>query len=523
MATHPVRPDRRSTQTTPVFHVRNEDVLSELKLLIRARYGLIWLDTIEEERAESLLKHLADDMGLPYFRWTVDVGLRRIDQDQAVFGTKSAKTALLHIETAALPAIYHLQSFDFVLDGRAEEQVVRAQLASVARQFARINGALIITGNDLSLSESVKQHAAHLPLPLPDRDEHLALLQHLYRDLNARTLNPDIKIEMSSADMNRLLNNLTGLTLLEAEKILTKAMVEDGRLAPCDIQHVVQAKKKIVEREGVLEYFPVEESMADIAGMGRLKYWLAKRKAVIAEPERAAQYGLAFPKGLLLLGIPGAGKSLCAKAVAMEWGLPLLKMDPSSLYNKYMGESENNFKRAMAIAEKMAPVVLWIDEIEKAFASGGEMDGGVSQRILGTFLSWLQECQSQVFVVATCNDVVKLPPELLRKGRFDEIFFVDLPSTAARTEIFQLHLARRGHDLDQFDLPQLAALTEGFSGAEIEQAIVSALYTAFAAQGPLSMNLLSQECQQTLPLSQTRAEHLEALRAWAQDRTVPAE
>lgn len=500
-------------------HARNEDVLSELKLLIRARYGLIWLDTIEEERVGSLLQHLADDMRLPYFTWTLDGGLQRADQAGPVYGTQAADAALQHVEASGLPAVYHLQDFGSLL----EERNLAAKLSAVARQFAQINGALIITGNELALSESVKQHTAHLPLPLPDRPEYLALIQHLYRDLNTRTSCPAVKMEMGSADMNRLINNLNGLTLLEAEKILTKAMIEDGRLAPHDIQHVIQAKKKIVEREGVLEYFPVEESMADIAGMGQLKHWLAKRKAVIVEPERAAQYGLAFPKGLLLLGIPGAGKSLCAKAVAMEWGLPLLKMDPSTLYNKYMGESENNFKRAMTTAEKMEPVVLWIDEIEKAFASGGDMDGGVSQRVLGTFLSWLQERRSNVFVVATCNDVAKLPPELLRKGRFDEIFFVDLPSAAARAEIFSLHLERRGHDLDQFDVSQLAALTEGFSGAEIEQAIVSALYTAFAEQGPLSMPLLSQECQQTLPLSQTRAEHLSALRAWAKDRTVSAE
>jgi len=495
---------------------REDDLIKELKLLIRSRYGLICLDTEEEERAESLLKHLADHMKLPFFIWTLSHGLRRADIEKTIYGTTDPGLALDHMEVSKYPAIYHLQSLGPLL----EDRLLGAKLVEVARRFTRIEGAVILTGKDLRVPEGAKPHTAYLKPPPPGRQDYAALLHRIFQDVSTRM---HVKVEMSREDMNRLLNNLRGLTLLEAEKILTKAIIEDGRLSREDLQLVIQAKRAVVEREGLLEYFPVEQNMSAIAGLGRLKAWLAKRKAIIAEPRRAEHYGLVFPKGILLLGVPGCGKSLCAKAVAMEWGLPLLKMDPSNLYNKYIGESEKNFKRAIATSEKMAPVVLWIDEIEKAFASGGGEDSGVSQRVLGMFLSWMQERKGDVFVVATSNDVARLPPEFLRKGRFDEIFFVDLPGSKEREEIFRIHLTRRGRDPRRFDLAGLAAATEGFSGAEIEQVIVSALYTAFSNSGPLSTDLLLEECKRTLPLSKTRAEHVEFLRRWAKGRTVSAQ
>ncbi|MBD3309446.1 AAA family ATPase, partial [candidate division KSB3 bacterium] len=355
----------------------------------------------------------------------------------------------------------------------------------------------------------------------PERIEFAELIQQIRRDLRRQM---PVKIDLSHQAMHRLLDNLQGLTLIEAKKILTKAMIEDGKLAPDDIRLVIDAKKTIIEREGVLEYYAAEEDLEDIADLHGLKTWLAKRKAIITQPHQAAKLGLTFPKGILLTGIPGTGKSLCAKAVAMEWELPLLKMDPASLYTKYMGESEQNFTRAMAAAEKVAPVVLWIDEIEKAFATGdADFDGGTSQRILGTFLSWMQERQGDVFVVATSNDVTQLPPELLRKGRFDELFFVDLPDEEARKAIFEIHLTRRGHTFPQRELWQLAEAADGFSGAEIDQAIVSALYTAFAEGTEITTDLLLKEIQATHPLSETRAEDIQELRQWAADRAVSAQ
>ncbi|HEV2131942.1 MAG TPA: AAA family ATPase, partial [Longimicrobiaceae bacterium] len=290
-----------------------------------------------------------------------------------------------------------------------------------------------------------------------------------------------------------------------------------------DLRAVVETKTAVVEREGLLEYYPVEESMAEVAGLDGLKGWLAKRRMILADPERARQYGLPFPKGVLLLGVPGCGKSHSAKAVSTEWGLPLLKFDPAGLYNKYIGETEKNFKRAIGTAEKLAPVILWIDEIEKAFASSGEgEDGGVSRRLLGSFLSWLQERGGDVFVVATANDVTRLPPELLRKGRFDEVFFVDLPGAKARRAIFEIHLRRRGQDPTRFDLARLVEATEGFSGAEIEQVIVSGLYTAFASHAELSDRILLEEIAATRPLSRVMPERIAALREWARERTVAA-
>ncbi|MBN1635051.1 MAG: AAA family ATPase, partial [Deltaproteobacteria bacterium] len=400
-----------------------------------------------------------------------------------------------------------------------DDALLKAKLTNLARFFSEHEGALIITGNDIRLPEEAKPYSAYFTPPAPTRQDYARLLKSIYNDLKDRM---PLKVDMDRQDMNRLLNNLQGLSLLEAGKILTKAMIEDGSLSPDDISLVVQAKKSIVERDGLLEYFPTSEGLADIADLKTLKAWLAKRKSIIINSRKASQFGLIFPKGILLLGVPGSGKSLCAKAVAREWGLPLLKMDPSGLYNKYIGESEKNFSRAMQAAEKMAPVILWIDEIEKAFASGGSEDGGVSQRVLGIFLSWMQERKGEVFVVATCNDVAKLPPELLRKGRFDELFFVDLPDNETRSAIFKIHLKKRGRDPQLFDFGALAEVTDGFSGAEIEQVVISALYDAFSDETPLNTELLLEEARRTYPLSRTRAEHIEALRKWARGRTVGA-
>jgi SpoVK/Ycf46/Vps4 family AAA+-type ATPase len=319
-----------------------------------------------------------------------------------------------------------------------------------------------------------------------------------------------------------MLTHLRGLTLLEAEKVLTRAIIEDGCLSADDIAHVLAAKKEIVEREGVLEYYPVEDTLAAVADLAGLKAWLAKRKVMITESARAESMGLSFPKGVLLIGVPGCGKSLCAKAVAMEWGLPLLKLDPGALYNKYIGETEKNFRRATDVAERIAPCVLFIDELEKAFASGGSEDGGVSQRVLGSFLSWLQDRKADVFTVATANDVSRLPPEFLRKGRFDEVFFVDLPNAEAREAIVRIHRARRKQDPDAFDIAGLARATDGFSGAEIEQVIVAGLYTALAERTDLTNDLLLRETAATRPLSETMAERVGALRTWAEGRTVRA-
>jgi hypothetical protein len=493
------------------------DVLRDVKLLLRSRYGLVHLETLEERRALSLLRHLTADLGIPLFRWSRLRGLSLDGGEGPIYATRELGAAFGHIAASGEPALYHFHGVGAEIDGAA---VLAAQMREAVASLERIHGALVITDDRLRVPEDMRSQVATVAFPGPRREDSDELVRHIVRDLSRRQRG--VEVDLNGEERAMLVNNLAGLTLLEAEKILTKAIVEDGRLDLDDIAHVIAAKRAVVEREGLLEYYPLEESSARVADLRRLREWLEKRKAVVAEPLRAEEFGLPFPRGVLLLGVPGCGKSLSAKAVAMEWKLPLLKLDTSTLYNKFIGESEKNFKRAMSTAERMAPVVLWIDEIEKAFASGGDEDGGVSQRILGSFLSWMQERTGDVFVVATANNIDRLPAEFLRKGRFDEIFFVDLPDAAIREEIFGIHLERRGHDADAFALAELAALTEGFSGAEIEQAVISGLYSAFARGGELSMETLRAECRGTRPLAVTMAERVAWLRQWAEGRAVPA-
>jgi SpoVK/Ycf46/Vps4 family AAA+-type ATPase len=473
------------------------------------------IPTVEEARVETLVKHLADQLNLPLFVWTHSTGLRRLGEHASTYNTIAIAPALAHVRSSSMDALYLLQG----IADELEQPQVRSLLRELAEQFSTRKGAVILTSETLDIPENLKGHTGYFKLPPPRPDEFRALLVRLLRDIRQRV---EIKIEITNSDLNKLIRNLQGLTLLEAEKVLTKAIIEDETLSAADIRSVIEAKRKIVEQEGLLEYYPVEETMTDIAGLHRVKDWLRKRRQTILDPEKARRYGLPFPKGLLLLGVPGTGKSLTAKAVAMEWSLPLLKMDPASLYNKYMGETERNFRRAMEVAEKMSPVVLWIDEIEKAFASAGDSDGGASIRVLGTFLSWLQERQGDVFVVATANDVSRLPPELLRKGRFDEIFFVDLPTLEVRVELFRGHLKRRDQRLPDEALLRAAQAADEFSGAEIEQVIVAALHTSFSESQKLTTEVLLGEIAQTRPLAVTMAERIHDLREWASSRATPA-
>jgi SpoVK/Ycf46/Vps4 family AAA+-type ATPase len=491
------------------------DPLRDLELLVRSRHGLILVDTPEDERVATLLRHSADALGLALFLWSRTRGLRRDGAEAAVYGTADPAQLLAHISAAGVPAFYLLHGFASLLSNEAHAE----QLRDAAAAASRAGGAVVLVADSPAVPEALGRHLSTVRLPDPDAEEYRALLDLIIRDLSRHR---PVRAELAPRDRDRLLHALGGLTLLEAEKALTRAIVEDGKLAADDIAHVIAAKKQIVERDGLLEYYPAEEALDQVAGLAGLKAWLAQRSSIVADPRRAAEFGLTFPKGILLIGVPGCGKSLCARAVAAEWGLPLLKLDPGALYNKYIGESERNFRRACAVAERVAPVVLFIDEIEKAFAAGGSEDGGVSQRVLGSFLAWLQDRRGAVFTVATANDVSRLPPELLRKGRFDEVFFVDLPDAAARAEIVRVHLHRRNRPTGAFDLPAITAATDGFSGAEIEQAIVSALYSAFAAGGQLTTERIVAEARATRPISITMSERIAHLRGWAADRTVPA-
>ena len=493
------------------------EFLEEVELRIRSRYALIIVETDEKDRAEALLKRTASQLALHFYSWTRSKGLRRgmNESDPRVTDTKEPAKALAHAEDAG-GGLYHFPGLAPFL----EDPLIASTARDLVLALGTRKGALVISGHDVRLPDALRAHATTLRLRAPEQEEYRTLFEHVVREHSARM---SLRVDLTAAARQRLLKNLAGLTLLEAERILTRLIIEDGCLREDDIPRVIQAKRQAVQQDGLLEYQPARDGLDQVAGMAGLKKWLGKRRGAIVDPQRASDFGLPFPRGMLLLGVPGCGKSLCAKAVAREWELPLLKLDPANLYDKYVGDSEKNFKRAMQMAERLAPIVLWIDELEKAFAFGGTEDGGVSKRVFGTFLSWLQDRRGDVFVVATANDVTALPPEFIRKGRFDEIFFVDLPKPSARRELFDIHLRKRGQDAKAFELDALVLATEGFSGAEVEQTIVSGLYTAFACNASLSTHILLAEAEATHPLSRTMEERLDALRSWARQRAVSAD
>ena len=489
------------------------DQLRELEILIRAHHPLLLVETVEDNRVHSLLTHTAGRMGLPLFSWTQVTGVQRELPDAGQTPeSKRPEQALAFIRSSNLEAVFHLRGLGPYL----AEPAVIAQLKAIHDQYHRHQGAVLVSGTGLELPAELEHLFTEVQLKAPDPEMYRQFVSSVLRDVGSRM---PVRTELDRADVSKLLAALHGLTFFEVQKIITQAVVEDGVLDADDISRVLRAKRQIIERSGVLEYFPHEQEMADVAGLVHLKDWLRKRQAAFEDPRRAKNFGLSPPKGLLLIGVQGCGKSLCAKAVAAEWKLPLIRLDPSDLYNRFVGETEKNLKRAIRLAESMAPVVLWIDEIEKSLTQE-DAHGGPSQRIFGTFLAWLQEKKEDVFVMATANDISKLPPELLRKGRFDEIFFVDLPNAEVRQRIFEIHLARRRRDPRRFDLGQLVQSTEGFSGAEIEQVVVSALYTAFSREEDLRTESLLEEIRLTKPLSVTMAERIGSLREWAQDRAV---
>jgi hypothetical protein len=495
-----------------------KDTTDELELLIRSKYTLILLDTSEPERADQALALIASRLSLHFFSWSRSRGLRRGIQpsDPFIQQTEDPARALATVSGEG-GGVFHFRGLGAYL----EDPVVSSHVLDVVAHFAARRGALVVSGHGIHLPDALRPHAVSVRLPMPGFNEHRQQLERLIRE---HSLRMPLRVELTQEDRVRLVNNLVGLSLTEGEKVVTRLIMEDAALSAADVPRVAVAKRQVVEQDGLLEYHPAEEALNEVAGLHGLKRWLARRRAVVHDPQRAEAFGLGFPRGMLLLGVPGCGKSLCAKAVASEWGLPLLKLDPANLYDKYIGDSEKNFKRAMQTAERMAPIVLWIDELEKAFASsGGDEDGGVSRRVFGTFLSWLQERKGDVFVTATSNDIARLPPEFIRKGRFDEVFFVDLPHPEARAEIFRIHLRKRKQDPAAFDVQALAAATDGFSGAEIEQVVVAALYAAFAAGTALDTGTLLLEAQATKPLSGTMRERIAELRAWAATRTVAAE
>ena len=477
----------------------------DLKSLVLSFHSLMAIETVEEDRVRSLLIEVATDLKLPFYEWSLTSGITRL-RGATIDGTQDVLAALHYIARIAnAEAIFLMKDMARHLDNA---NIGRA-LRDLAQKLTSTRAAIVLTGDPLELPHDFEALAVRFTLEMPDATELRDVVRSVVDSISVRQT---VRIDLSREDAQRLVQALQGLTVNQARQVVAQAIVEDGMLSAAGIRTVVRCKGELIERGGILEFFPVEENNFDIGGFAGLKSWLERVRVGFSPEARALN--LDAPKGVLLVGVQGCGKSLAAKFVAREWGLPLLKLDAGRLYEKYVGESEKNFRKATALAEAMAPVVLWIDEIEKAFAQGGssESDGGLSQRLFGSFLTWLQEKRREVFVVGAANDLMNVPPELLRKGRFDEIFFVDLPTREERTAIFAIHLRLRKQDPAAFDLAQLADATDGFSGAEIEQAVISALYRSLQKKERLTIDAIVEATRNTTPLSVSRAEDIARVR-----------
>lgn len=486
--------------------------------MIRSHQPLLFVAETETARVSALLERAAQSSQLPLLTWKAHRGLIRVGGDgSAVYNTGAPAQCLSHLASANSETIAFLQDFDRHLS----EAEVEARLLELHDALLNHKGAVVLSGQIDDLPAKLARYFTVIRLRIPSIEAYHRYVSDILAEVRKRQV---VQMHLTAQEASEMLEHLRGLPFLEIRKLVTQALVQNGRLDREDIVSIVNAKRRVIERLGLLEYISVNESADSIVGLARLQRWLEKRRVAFADPAKAKQAGLPVPRGVLLTGVQGCGKSSSAKALSIAFRLPLVRLDPSRLFRKYFGESEHNLRRALEAAEAIAPCILWIDEIEKAFGGGqGDSDGGTSRRIFGSFLTWLQEKQESVFVFATANDISALPPELLRKGRFDEIFFVDLPAPQVREKLFALHLKRRNQDPAAFDRAMLAGQSEGFSGAEIEQVIVSGLFSAVSAGLPLSTALLLNELSETQPLSVTMKEKIGALRAWAAERAVPVD
>jgi AAA+ superfamily predicted ATPase len=488
----------------------------ELLLLINSRHPILTIETSEEERAEQLLFEVASQLNVPFFTWTVTTGLARF-RGSPMYNSETPEAALSNMALVQGDGIFLLKDFARYIEN---DRVCR-RLRELAEKFRSARRSIVITAGSLQLPPELQGDAAPFDLGLPLLEELLPAVKQCLADLNRES---HIPVALDLASMQQLAKNLSGLPLTEAMSTLRRCILQHGKADAGLLDTVLDAKREVLRGDGLLETVKRDSSFSDIAGLQRLRQWLAKRKSALTT--EGQKFGLVPPKGILITGVQGCGKSLAAKSIACEWGFELARLDAGALYDKFIGESEKRLRKALDLAQKMAPLVLWIDEIEKAFASAGssgDADAGLSQRLLAALLTWMQDRESGVFLTATSNNISALPPEMLRKGRFDEIFFVDLPGPTIREALFALHLRKRGRDAGSFDLQTLAAASEGFSGAEIEQAIASGLYTAFAAKQQLDTPILVAELKSTQPLSVTRCEDISAIRDWARTRAVPAD
>ena len=486
-------------------------IQKEIKTLIKAKFPILYICTWEENRALSDISAIANKLDRSNYVWSLTKGIT--PDIQANHISKSnidpQLKILLEVQNAKQPSVFTLLDFHHYIE---DHRVVR-MLRDIAHDFRTKNQTLIIVAPKTILPSDLEKDITLIDYPLPNENEineQINLIQ------KATQKDPQLKTNITKTQREQVIKSAQGLTLEEIVSSFARSLVETKRL---DQNTILQEKKQIIKKTGLLEYYSAEESLKDVGGHNALKQWLETRKKSFTK--KAQQFGLPIPKGILLLGVQGCGKSLVAKSVASNWNLPILKMDVGKIFGSLVGQSEQNIRGAISIAESIAPCILWVDEFEKGFGSSqnGVSDSGTSARVLATLLTWMQEKTAPVFLIATANDITNLPPELLRKGRFDEIFFADLPQEEERKEIFKIHLEKRKRNTTPFDLDQLAKLSEGFSGSEIEHSVVDALHIAFEHNEVLSQEHLKDVISQIVPLSIMMQKEIDDLRKWAEKRT----
>jgi len=496
--------------------------MREIDVLIRARYSLLYVVSWEERRVLAVLREIVVGQDKQFYTWSETMGLRGGQKPLASGGadsrTRDPLNVLDSIRTTAEPAVYVLKDFHVFLSPQyPHSSAVIRKLRDLADALHTAYTTVILLSPMLQLPEELQKDVTVLDYELPSLRDLDGLLTRAVDSVKGQE---GVDVSLTAEQRERILKAALGLTLSEAENVFARCIVEKGRF---EVDLIIAEKQQLIRKSGVLEYFESKEQVGDIGGLDILKAWLSNR--ALAFTEKAQRFGLPAPRGILLLGVQGCGKSLTAKAVAQLWRLPLLRLDVGRIFAGLVGSSEENMRRAILMAETVSPCVLWLDEIEKGLAgvqSSGMADAGVTARVFATLNTWMQEKTKPVFVVATANDITQLPPELLRKGRFDDIFFVDLPTEDERREIFAIHLRKRKRDPNQFQLERLAAESGGSSGAEVEQAVISGMYAAFEEEREVTTEDILTALKQTVALSVTMREDISMVRHWAKGRARPA-
>lgn len=484
--------------------------VQDLALLIRSGTALIALETHDERQAMALLTRVAVRQQFPLWSWSISEGLRRPGIDPAKIEPEDPTEVLHHIKQSRTPTLFVLQDFHPYL----ENQPLHVRLLKdIALAHEELGHCVVLISHTLHWPPELARLSTRLSPALPNEAQLISIIREEASNWGKSS---GQRLRIDSDSLKRLVANLRGLSASDARRLARGAICDDGAITESDLPVLNRAKYALLNTDSVLHFEYDTERFEQIAGLPNLRQWLELRRQPFMAEDNDDR-----PRGVLLVGVQGGGKSLAARAIAGQWGVPLLRLDIGALYNKFIGETERQLRQALSTAEQLSPCVLWLDEVEKGLAVGSS-DDGTSRRLLGSFLTWLAEHRSRVFIAATANDVSRLPPELLRKGRFDELFFVDLPELEQRREIFRIHLEKRGQDAGLFDLELLASTAKGFTGAEIEQAVVAGRYASHAEQRQLDTSTILAEVERTYPLSVVRRESLQALQQWASERTVRA-